>query len=99
MAWQGPLRTFMFLLFDVDSDLIKNKEVFMNECSKCYPHLFCLDFLKGSVIIKMKGTPIQLKKLVNEIETRGFMMESQIFGGIFSPSTFKGKSDLVRMWL
>ena len=83
MAWQGPLRTFMFLLFDVDSELIKDKEVFMKECSKCYPHLFCLDFLKGSVIIKMKGTPIQLKKLVNEIETRGFMMGSQIFGGIF----------------
>lgn len=86
----------MFLVFDVDPDLITDsKEALIEECSKCYPDLVCKDFLFGSVIAVMKGTRGQLDALVKEIETKGFMTKSVKFGGVFSSSTFKGKSDEV----
>ena len=96
MIRQQPLRTFMYLVFDVGSNLIADKEALIDECSKCYPHLFCKDFLVGSVIAVMQGTPSQLDALVNEIQATGFMTESATYGGLFPPPTFnKGKSDEV----
>ena len=95
MIRQQPLRTFMYLVFDVDSNLIADKQALIDECSKLYPHLFCKDFLLGSVIAVMEGTPSQLDALVNEIQERGFMTESEIYGQFFPPATFTGNSDEV----
>ena len=95
MIRQQPLRTFMYLVFDVDSSLIADKQALIDECSKCYPHLFCKDFLVGSVIAVMQGTPSQLDALVNEIQVTGFMAESTNYGQLFPPATFEGISDAV----
>ena len=95
MIRQQPLRTLMYLVFDVDSSLIKDKQALIDECSKCYPNLFCKDFLLGSVIAVMQGTPSQLDALVNDIQERGFMTESEIYGQFFPPATFTGNSDEV----
>ena len=95
MIPQQPLRTFVYLVFDVDSSLIADKQALIEECSKCYPHLFSKDFLLGSVIAVMQGTPSQLGALVNEIQEKGFMTESKKYGRLFPPRTFKGKSDEV----
>ena len=43
----------------------------------------------------MQGTPSQLDAFVNEIQEKGFMTESTEYGGLFPPTTFKGKSDEV----
>ena len=95
MIRQQPLRTFMYLVFDVGSNLIADKEALIDECSKCYPHLLCKDFLLGSVIAVMRGTPSQLDALVDDIQANGFMAESTQYGGLFPPTTFNGKSDEV----
>ena len=95
MIRQQPLRTLMYLVFDVDSSLIADKQALINECSKLYPHLLCEDFLVGSVIVVMQGTPSQLDALVNDIQEKGFMTESEIYGQIFPPATFMGISDEV----
>ena len=95
MIPQQPLRTFVYLVFDVDSSLIADKQALINECSKLYPHLLCEDFLLCSVIAVMQGTPSQLDALVNEIQEKGFMTESTKYGRLFPPRTFKGKSDEV----
>ena len=60
MIRQQPLRTFIYLVFDVGSNLIADKKALIDECSKCYPDLFCKDFLDGSVIAVMQGTPLSL---------------------------------------
>ena len=95
MIPQQPLRTFIYLVFDVDPNLVADKQALIDECGKCYPHLFCKGFLKGSVIAVMQGTPSQLDALVNEIKERGFMTESEIYGQFFPPATFTGISDRV----
>ena len=95
MIRQQPLRTFIYLLFDADPNLLADKQALIDECGKCYPHLFCKDFLVGSIIAVMQGTPSQLDSLVNEIQAEGFMTESTKYGGVFPPATFKGKSDAV----
>ena len=95
MIRQQPLRTLMYLVFDADPNLIADKQALIDECSKHYPHLTCKDFLLGSVIAVMQGTPSQLDALVNEIQEKGFMTESEIYGRLFPPRTFKGKSDEV----
>ena len=95
MIPQQPLRTFIHLVFAADPNLLADKQALIDECGKCYPHLFCEDFLKGSVIAVMQGTPSQLDALVNEIQERGFMTESEIYGQCFPPATFTGTSDEV----
>ena len=95
MIPQQPLRTFIYLVFDADPSLIADKQALINECSKLYPHLLCEDFLVGSVIVVMQGTPSQLDALVNDIQEKGFMTESEIYGQIFPPATFMGISDEV----
>ena len=95
MIRQQPLRTLMYLVFDVDPNVIADKQALINECSKLYPHLTCKKFLVGSVIVVMQGTPSQLDALVNEIQETGFMTERTKYGRLFPPRTFKGKSDEV----
>ena len=96
MIPQQPLRTFIYLVFDADPNLVADKQALIDECSKCYPHLLCKDIFVGSVIVVMKGTPSQLDALVNEIQATGFMTESATYGGHFPPPTFnKRKSDEV----
>ena len=95
MTPQKPLRTFIYLVFDADPNLLADKQALIDECGKCYPHLFCKGFLKGSVIAVMQGTPSQLDALVKEIQERGFMTESETYGQNFPPATFMGVSDEV----